>query len=180
MKKLLTFVFVIVTSSHNLFAQDTVYLKRNSNKASDKIIVTDRPPQAVFGELYGRSIIFSANYDRRLFKRLDGLGYTVGIGYADLDGLSIFSIPLTVNYLFGKHGKYLELGAGISYINASITTTDDLSSSTAEGHTIIGTMTIGYRSQPINGGFMFRAGINPLFFSNDFIPYPYVSFGYNF
>jgi hypothetical protein len=42
-------------------------------------------------------------------------------------------------------------------------------------------MTFGYRYQPVNGGFNFRAGINPIFNSSAFIPYfAGISFGYTF
>ncbi|HEY4875134.1 MAG TPA: hypothetical protein VIH86_06150 [Puia sp.] len=173
MKKI--FLLVLIFIFQRSIAQDTVYLKHTSPL---KITVTDRPPQAVFAELYGRGGVFSANYDRRFFNRLDGLGFTVGAGYIAIDGISLVSIPVTINYLLGKDGKYFELGAGATYFNARVNSDDD---ATASGHTIVGTMTIGYRSQPIMGGFMFRAGINPFFFRNTFIPYwPYVSFGINF
>jgi hypothetical protein len=155
-------------------AQDTVHLKRNYNP----ITVTDRPPQAVFAELYGRAGIFSVNYDRRFSKRLDGLGFTVGGGYLKIEDLNLVSVPVSLNYLLGKNGKYFEMGAGVSYFSARITDIDNVSQ---HGHTFVGTMTLGYRSQPIKGGFMFRAGINPFFFKDVFFPYwPYVSFGYNF
>jgi hypothetical protein len=173
MKKI--FFLILIFVFQKLIAQDTVYLKHTSPQ---KIIVTDRAPQAVFAEIYGRGGIFSANYDRRFSNRLDGLGFTVGAGYIAVDDISLLSIPVTINYLMGKNGKYFELGAGVSYFNASIHDGTDASSG---GHTFIGTTTIGYRSQPINGGFIFRAGINPFFFRNTFIPYwPYVSFGINF
>jgi hypothetical protein len=179
MKKTLIFICTIVFCSHNLFAQDTIHLKHTVNK----VLVTDRAPQAVFGEVFGRSIVFSANYDRRVFNRVDGLGYTIGLGYISVgdDGNSnvgLFSIPITINYLLGNNGKYLEIGAGATYFDANVTGSGDVSEGSS---TIIGTMTIGYRSQPINNGFMFRAGINPFFFKNNFIPYyPYISFGYSF
>jgi hypothetical protein len=173
MKKI--FFFVIIFTFQKLIAQDTVYLKHSS---SGKITVTDRPPQAVFAELYGRAGIFSVNYDRRFFKRLDGLGFTLGGGYIKIDDLSLVSIPITINYLIGKKGKYLELGAGATYFNAEI---DDIDNATNSGHSIIGTLTIGYRSQPVNGGLIFRVGINPFFFRDTFIPYwPYLSLGINF
>jgi hypothetical protein len=174
MKKILILILAIAISSQNLFAQDTIHLKRNMPK---KILVTDRPPQAFFAELYGRSLIFSINYDTRFSNRVDGLGLSAGIGFVGIDGESLFSIPLTLNYLLGKDGKYLELGVGATYFSAHVTDDDDAESG---GSTIIGTMTIGYRSQPVDGGFMFRAGINPLFFERTFVPWPYVSVGYNF
>lgn len=41
-------------------------------------------------------------------------------------------------------------------------------------------LTVGYRSQPVQGGFCFRGGITPVFIDDVIFPYPYLSFGYNF
>lgn len=152
--------------------EDSVSLKQNG------YTVTDRPPQAIYAELFGKAIIFSVNYDRRFSKRTDGLGFMVGLGYVESDGASLFSLPFSLNYLLGKKGKFLELGAGATYLSGSAT---DISNISSSGSSFIGNLTIGYRSQPEHGGFMFRAGITPFFFKNNFLPYyPYVSFGYNF
>jgi len=184
MKTLLLITFIIIINSQKLLAQeilhtpDTVRLKRNANQT----IVTDRAPQAVYAEVFGRSIDFSLNYDRRFSNRLDGWGFSAGLGGASSNEINnnntYFSIPVSINYLAGKNGKYLEVGAGVSYFNATIDDNQDFYSG---GSSIIGTLTIGYRNQPIHGGFMFRAGFNPIIFRNQFVPYyPYVSFGYNF
>lgn len=154
--------------------QDTVYLKKERHN----ITVTDRAPQAVYAELWGKGLLFTANYDRRFSKRVDGLGFSVGAGYIKIDDVSLFSLPIGLNYLLGKNGKYFEVGAGATYFSATI---DDIGDASDHGSTVMGTMTLGYRSQPIKGGFMFRAGINPIIFRDNFIPYyPYVSFGYSF
>ncbi|HEY4147535.1 MAG TPA: hypothetical protein VGM41_01335 [Chitinophagaceae bacterium] len=176
MKQLFLLTTLLLAGCLYGFSQDTVFLKRKNQVPT--VTVTDRAPQAFFAELYGRAGIFSVNYDRRFSKRLDGLGFTVGAGYIGVDNVSLVSVPVTVNYLLGKNGKYFEMGAGATYFSATI---NDLSTASEHGHTVVGTMTFGYRSQPVKGGFMFRAGINPFFFKNVFFPYwPYVSFGYNF
>ena len=176
MKKIL--FLILIFNFQKSISQDTIHLKHSSTSFTQKFIVTDRPPQAFFAEVYGRAGIFSVNYDRRFSNRLDGFGFTVGAGYFSIAGLSLVSVPVTINYLLGNNGKYLELGGGATYFNARINDEDDASNG---GHTFVGTLTIGYRSQPMKGGFMFRAGINPFFFRNTFIPYwPYVSFGINF
>jgi hypothetical protein len=185
MKKKLACFAVIIIFSKQLFAQqqDTVHLKKTVDQT---IIVTDRAPQAVFAELWGRALFFSANYDRRFSKRLDGFGFTVGGGYIGIDGLNLFSVPVTLNYLLGNNGKYLELGAGLTYFNGSIDgeglfSDDNSSSSSSTSSAVMGTLTIGYRSQPVNGGFLFRAGVNPIIYQHNFIPYfPYVGLGYSF
>ncbi len=175
MRKHACFLSFFLLFATYIFSQDTVYLK----KATGARTVTDRPPQAVFAEIFGRSIFFSLNYDRRFAKKLDGLGFSVGAGYILTNNIGLFSLPVTLNYLLGNNGKYLEVGAGASYFNRRISNFDGLVNN--NGSSLIGTMTIGYRSQPIKGGFMFRVGINPFFLKNNFIPYyPYVSFGYTF
>jgi hypothetical protein len=46
---------------------------------------------------------------------------------------------------------------------------------------VLGTLNFGYRYQPVDGGFSFRAGVSPIITSDQFLPYwPYLSFGYSF
>jgi hypothetical protein len=173
MKKI--FFLVLFLIFQKLIAQDSGNLKHSFNQ---KNASENGTPQALFAEFGGRSCIFSVNYDRRFSNRYDGFGFSVGAGYFQINNINLFSIPASINYLVGKSGKYLELGAGATYFNARISDNNDAS---AGGHTFVGTMTIGFRSQPINGGFMFRIGINPLLFEDTFIPYwPYLSLGINF
>ncbi len=125
----------------------------------------------------------SINYDMRLQKKEDGLGFRVGVGGFSIDGNGAIFIPLGLNYLIGKDQRnYFELGAGATvvsvyeryYNNGSTTTSNDFTSS-------FGHIYMGYRLQPKNGGFTFKAGITPVFGRNFFIPYiPAVSFGYKF
>jgi hypothetical protein len=180
MKKMLIFIFAIYFN--NLFAQDTVHLK-----IAHKVIITDKIPQAVFAEIFGRSIYYSANYDRRFFKRLNGLGFTAGIGYTNEDDINLFSIPVTVNYLFGTNGRYFEVGAGATYFNNininsyfDIDGISELRNGSWTTHAIIGTTTVGYRAQPITKGFMLRAGINLVFLTEGDRAVPYLSLGYSF
>ena len=92
-----------------------------------------------------------------------------------------------LNYLMGKDGNYFEIGLGAAYAyyqeNTDIGTgcgcgtSEDLFS--GEGSQLIGTVTIGYRWQPTDGGFMFRVGLSPAFNKEEFIPFwPYLSLGY--
>ncbi len=175
MQKIL--VLLLSLSCMQALAQDTVFLRKNK---ALRTVVTDRAPQAVFAEVFGRAAMASINYDRRFSKKLDGLGFTVGAGYFKIDGDEFYSFPVTLNYLLGKNGRYFEVGAGATVFNHNLATIDWGPDGTGSGP-VMGTMTIGYRSQPVNGGFMFRVGINPLFIRNSFLPYyPYISFGYNF
>ena len=158
-------------------AQDTVYLRK---KTSNSIVYTDRAPQAIFIELYGKGLVYSANYDSRFKKQIGGAGFSAGLGVLTVTDFTIVTIPVSFNYLMGgKKGKFFETGAGITYLN---TKSSDIFSSDSprKSSTIMGNFTFGYRSQPLNGGFCFRAGLNLLAGGGYFGPYPYISFGYSF
>ncbi len=148
--------------------------------------LAQKPAKSVYVELGGPGLA-SLNYDMRFQKKEDGLGFRVGVGgYAvkndfgyGSDRTSILLLPVAVNYLLGKdHKNYLEIGAGYSYVsiaNKSNFYQDD-QFSTSFGH-----LHFGYRLQPANGGFTFRAGITPIFNKFGFIPYyASLSFGYKF
>lgn len=136
----------------------------------------------VFGELGGSSFLVSINYDKRLSKYPEGFGVRVGAGYMAWQDTEIYNFPILVNYLTGKNGKYLELGVGptIGYAQERKEPMDpDLS---FEPYlSVFGSINIGYRYQPLNGGFNFRAGISPILNFDEVIPFwPYLSFGYSF
>jgi hypothetical protein len=158
-----------------LFAQvDTVRLKNIQKNTAT--IVTDRAPQAVYIQVGGSAPLFSINYDRRFAKRVNGAGFAVGIGYYGESGASLFSIPASINYLFGKSNHFIELAAGATFISAKQTIFGDSNESTVFFH-----VNAGYRYQPTKGGFFFRGGISPLFVTEgDFVTSFYLGFGHNF
>jgi len=99
----------------------------------------------------------SVNFDTRFNKREDGLGGRIGIGGFSDGGIAIVTLPVELNYLLGKDNKnYFEIGGGFTYFNgASVFDVDNTSG--AFGH-----LSFGYRLQPKNGGFLFRAAIVPV------------------
>ncbi|HWZ14587.1 MAG TPA: hypothetical protein VNW95_05055 [Mucilaginibacter sp.] len=132
----------------------------------------------IFFELYGPGLTISANYDTRFSQKRDGLGMRIGVGYDGSNSPGVVMLPIQVNYLIGKNTRYLELGVGLTLLSAN----DDglpFNSKGTSGLTI-GTMTFGYRYQPVNSGFSFRVSLNELFNNANFIPYAGVSFGYTF
>lgn len=137
--------------------------------------------KTVYAELGGPGLI-SANFDMRFSQKDDGLGGRIGIGGFTLndtyDKVSLLTIPVGLNYLFGKDGKnYFEVGAGYTYVNVGARV--DTESSTFESS--FGNLTFGYRLAPTGGGFMFKAQITPLFNKNGFMPYyGGIGFGYIF
>jgi hypothetical protein len=139
--------------------------------------------KSVYFELGGPGLA-SVNYDMRFQKTDGGLGFRAGIGGFKVEDEGALFIPLGMNYLLGKDQRnYFEMGAGItivsitdSYQDYNGNTTNDNNFSTTFGH-----LYFGYRLQPKNGGFLFRAGITPIFNKSGFVPYyAGISFGYKF
>jgi hypothetical protein len=141
--------------------------------------------KSVFFELGGPGLA-SINFDTRFTKNENGIGGRAGIGGFSLrfgDGSgnvssTVIFVPLGVNYLIGKDTKnYFELGAGVTpvFTNAKADGESENFSST------FGHINFGYRLQPQNSGFTFRAFITPVFGEFGFFPYyGGVSFGYKF
>ena len=120
------------------------------------------PKNTFFVELGGNGLLFSVNYDYRVGEKL---GFRGGLGYFGIGSEGILTVPLGANLLLGKNGKYFEAGAGATFVSGTGEFLDnDLSS-------LIGTLNFSYRSQPLDGGFMWKAGITPLFSNGNFIPY---------
>lgn len=174
-KALLLFILLIIVNT--VFSQDTVRLKEISKR---NFIVTDRPPQAVYFQLGGSAPIMSVNYDRRFGKRVNGLGFSAGIGYWGFNDfgstVSVFSVPVSINYLFGRRSDFLEVAAGTTYISAR----SEVFDYSDEGSGFIHHINIGYRHQPATGGFFFRGGYSPMFAEQTFQSWFYLGFGYNF
>jgi hypothetical protein len=130
--------------------------------------------KVVYAEIGGPGVA-SINYDMRFAKKEDGLGFRAGFGGFSIDEESIVFIPLGLNYITSKDkSNYFEIGAGITPIITSTSGEDPLT-------TTFGHLNIGYRKQPANGGFFFRAAINPIFGKGFFWPYyGGIGFGYKF
>ena len=161
----------------NLFAQkDTVKLREISREKKE--IITDRPPQVVYFQIGGAGLLLSGVYDRRFSKRVNGPGFAAGLGYYGALGFNIFTVPVSLNYLFGRSNHFVEVAAGGTYVSASQISLFNEESSSESGVIIHGNL--GYRYQPTKGGFCFRGGFSPLFYQGESAMSYYVSFGYNF
>jgi hypothetical protein len=159
-----------------VFAQrDTVRLREIQK--NQRSIVTDRPPQAVYFQIGGSGPILSVNYDRRFGKKVNGAGFTAGIGYYSLLGISLFSIPVSLNYLIGKSSHFVEVAGGTTFATA---TSDLFSEESETGSAFIFHINVGYRYQPAKGGFFFRGGVSPLFGQGEYLTSYYIGFGHNF
>jgi len=140
------------------------------------VIYGQKAAKAAYAEIGGPGLA-SANFDMRFAKREDGFGGRVGIGGFSIDGTSILTVPVGLNFIIGKDQKnYFEIGAGFTYISAKDRdfSSDNFSSS-------FGNLTFGYRLAPERGGFFFKAAITPVFGSGFFVPYyAGIGFGYKF
>jgi hypothetical protein len=141
-----------------------------------------------FAELGGPGILFSANFDTRFKKSPFGLGGRIGLGFVsgDLDNgnnsyepRSVVTVPLQLNYLFGKPNSVnaFEVGGGVTLTGRKI---DIFNYYDSNRTSVFGTASFMYRRMPKDGGFSWRAGFTPLI-SNGYIqPLGAVSVGYNF
>lgn len=150
---------VLLACSYTFGQVDTIKLKR-SEAEKNTVIVTDRPPQAWYFGVGGSAPLFSGNYDRRFGKRLNGPGFTVGLGIFFGGDVTLFSVPASLNYLVGKKNSFFEIAGGGTYVTGSIDWGDLGSGSSS---TFIWHINAGYRYQPAAGGFFFRGGFSPLF-----------------
>ena len=131
--------------------------------------------KSVYFELGGPGLA-SVNFDSR-FKGEAGLGGRIGVGGFSIDQQSIVFIPIGLNYILGKDNRnYFEMGAGVTPVLTNIEDDNGDNFTSTFGHLLF-----GYRMQPVNGGFTFRAFINPVFGKGFFVPYyGGLSFGYKF
>ena len=133
--------------------------------------------KSVYFELGGAGLA-SINYDMRFQKKEDGLGFKVGVGGFNIDGVSALFVPVGLNYLLSKDERnYFEIGGGVTIVSYK----DDYYDEDGSFSSTFGHAYFGYRLQPKNGGFLFRAGITPIFNKEGFLPYwAGISFGYKF
>jgi hypothetical protein len=147
-----------------------------------------------FAEGGGPGILFSTNIDQRFHQSNLGIGGRVGIGfvtawadnYDPVTGYysggkqsSVITVPVQVNYIFGKPNTphSFEVGAGATYVGKKL----DIMDFYQERRTnLFGTFSFMYRRQPKNGGVSWRIGFTPLFAQGYIQPFGGVSIGYNF
>ena len=132
--------------------------------------------KSVYFELGGPGLA-SFNFDTRFGPKEAGFGGRIGVGGFKIDEVGVIFLPIGLNYLLGKDGRnYFEIGAGATpvFLSGEGESDSDFSET-------FGWLNFGYRMQPAEGGFTFRAFITPVFGNGVFIPYyGGVSFGYKF
>lgn len=144
-----------------------------------------------YAELGGSGLIYSLNYDRLIAPNVSVRGGLSYIGFAASSGgssagVGLLTIPLTASYLFNLGGSpsHIEVGAGVTPLIGSVSGTALGSTAANTGVSSMLTGIVGYRLQPFDGGFNFRANVTPLFFigssSTLFITSFGISAGYTF
>jgi len=189
MRKIFAATLSGLVAVFNLLAQDDQLKARNENNISKNTF---------FAEAGGPGIAFSANLDRRFANSPFGWGGRLGIGFVSAyddyydpvtmtyhggDQQSAITIPVQVNYIFGKEGSphAFEVGAGASYVSRKLSILNFYSDVDIERRAnFFGTFSFMYRRQPINGGFSWRAGFTPLYAKSYIQAWAGVSVGYNF
>ena len=160
------------------------------NAAAQEISASKVPGQTSFyAELGGPGVLFSANIDRRFNKSHLGIGGRAGIGFVsgyfdnsvNKNGLpkSIVTLPIQINYLFGKNNSShtFEVGAGVTYVGQKV---DLLNFEGTNRSQVFGTASFMYRRQPMNGGFSWRVGFTPLIANGYIQPFVGSSVGFTF
>lgn len=171
MKKIFVFALVLVPLFHSL-AQES----------------SDVSYQAAYFEVGGAGLIYTFNYDFRFDKtQMDSWGMKVGAGGYWINDSGFFSVPLEINKLFGKGPHYFEIGAGVTFMafksdyyewtcneNGCFSTLypqrTEIVLPINGSPNAMGTMNIGYRRIPVDGGISWKINLTPLFNSNGFWP----------
>lgn len=193
MRKLLLAATLVFTSfSYGLHAQQASPAKltqQDSLKKDSLNKLLNQRAKSVYFEAAGPGSFYSFNYDTRFKKQRNGWGARIGLTYVFIDNEKALAVPFLLNYLFGKKDKFFEIGAGATYYYDFKTDytplfgNPSLPESTKfkqYGSGVIGSVTVGYRYQPLKGGINFRVG-NSFIIKNEPLPFwPYVGVGYTF
>ncbi len=153
-----------------------------------------------FGELGGPGVIFSVNLDSRFTKSNTGFGGRVGLGFLTREETitssggyntyrqrSILTIPLQLNYVFGKPNSshLIEVGGGATFFGKKLSLYDffqgDFNNTVNEPESIVAaTASFMYRKIAKNGGFFWHGGFTPFFMNGYIQPMVAVGIGYGF
>ena len=141
---------------------------------------SDFARNSIFLELLGNGLLYSLNYDYKIFNHLSARagGMYLGVNERNTDQrVSLLMVPIMANYLVGNGSSRLEVGAGLTVGRAggNIDTGD-----IDQGTFGLFTSTIGYRLQPTDGGFLFRIGFTPVFTGSGVLPWAGLSLGGTF
>lgn len=146
-----------------------------------------------YAEVGGPGILFSANIDTRFTPSTLGWGARFGLGfytgedynynypgnYYGYYSQSVVTIPVQVNYVFGKldNPHTFEVGGGFTLAGKKI---DIMNYSDTTRSSLFGTASFMYRRQPLKGGFTWRIGFTPIIAKGFIMPSGAAGVGYCF
>lgn len=154
--------------------------------------------QSVYVELGGAGLVYSFNYDFRFDKNnINSWGMRMGAGGWAFNNTwrseGLLTMPVQINRLFGKQKHFFELGGGTTFIYYRERFNDwntgepivwkdfDFILNSGDTPAFMGTLNFGYRRIPVDGGFTFKANLNPIFNHRGFWPlWVGIGFGYAF
>jgi len=148
---------------------------------------------SIYVEGLGPGILYSINYDRNFDDFVGRIGFSyIGLSASSNSSsggseahASWITVPLTLTYVgIGSKKNMLELGAGVTVVHvgagASTFATTNAKSESDSETLLFGDLIVGYRLQPLDGGFMLRTGLSPIFGHGIFVPLPYLALGGTF
>ena len=153
----------------------------------------------LFIEVGGNGMMFSIAGETRFKPGAGGWGIKVGAGGYTDSYEELFTVPVQVNYLATKNGRdFVEVGMGATFLHYdernnyyitspgstyyySVFPTDLINLTIKQPNSVYGTVTLGYRRQPVNGGLLWGLALTPHFNGNGFWPlWGGIKFGYSF
>lgn len=184
MKRTTPILLAVILSSSNLIGQVSYNPSLNTGGfgaiSAPEDPYTVKRVNAFYIELLGNAFTYAFCYDMRFRNSSDGPGGKIGIGAVIIADFFTWSLPVQVNWLLGKDGRYFEIGGGGTIWGGGI----NIGGLGDEEITrVTGTMTFGYRRQPPDGGFLFRIAMTPFLNVEPFVFFPFwggISFGYAF
>ncbi len=142
---------------------------------------TSMRAKSVYVEYGGPSAIYSVTYDARFTRGNNGWGFRTGVGLLPSRGINNISVPVQVNYLLGSTRHFFEVGAGATYFHGD--RSDSWFNPQKKGSLVFGSLSAGYRYQPLQLGLMARIGMTGIagsFNNNSVAALPHISVGYRF
>ncbi|MCU0424514.1 MAG: hypothetical protein MUF71_02690 [Candidatus Kapabacteria bacterium] len=147
--RVLCHILVFFVCLSGLAAQTTAKNSVQMEPSTQASVQVERTAKKdIFAELLGNGIVYSVNYEWAL----DSL-YSCRIGFMALP-LYLYFLPITASYFIGQGEHRFEIGGGgvpatVGTLKGEITPAFFLA------------LRIGYRYQPLRGGFNFAATFTP-------------------
>jgi hypothetical protein len=164
----------------------TVGLARPAFAQQQAPQATAPPSDAFYVELLGPGLLGSVDYEHLFDESSIRIGFGVPLGVPEDPGYSLhLSVPMTLSYLGMRSKQHVfEIGVGAAVIGSTCNAPNPCG--WPQGVTVAPVLLAGYRYQPSEAGFAFRAGFSPTFVFHgnpvalSALPLPYLSLGYAF